>query len=70
MNLYMVYPRMLSSLTFWIVTIVIAVACLIPDYSMHAFRVIKGDYFKFYPGGNRRKTTNIAPQVFPQVTEL
>lgn len=68
MNLFMVYARLLSSGSFWLLSVVVIVAGLLPDYTLKALQAINVSFSNFYPG-SRRKKTKVAP-TFSQTTYL
>jgi hypothetical protein len=63
MNLFMVYTKMLTSTIFWILSTVIIVASLLPDFSFRAFTTINIGVGSIFPGNARMgtKKRKIAP---------
>jgi len=51
-DLYWVYNNLLSSLTFWLLFVMIIVACLIPDFSIMAFKAFNIKVGPIFPGEN------------------
>lgn len=67
-TLYMVYTYLLSAPSFWIISIIVVVAGLLPDFTLKAMKVVNIKFGRFYPGSERRKA-KIAP-ILTQTTYL
>ncbi|KAG5670176.1 hypothetical protein PVAND_000457 [Polypedilum vanderplanki] len=67
-TLYMVYTYLLSAPSFWIISLIVVVAGLLPDYTLKSMKAINIKFGRFYPGVDRRKT-KIAP-ILSQTTYL
>lgn len=56
-DLLWVYNNLLSSLTFWLLFVMIQVACLLPDFSIMAFKAFNIKIGPIFPGEDFRLRT-------------
>jgi hypothetical protein len=55
MNLYFVYTKLLSSASFWILSTVVTVAALLPDFTFKAMEALNIMPKTIYPGNEEYK---------------
>jgi len=52
----MVYTYLLSSLSFWVVSLIITVAGLLPDFTFKAFELVQSEIRTLFPGNDKMGT--------------
>lgn len=59
MNLYYVYTKLISSLSFWILTCVVTIAALLPDFTFKSMEILNIMPKTIYPGNKKNEKKNL-----------
>jgi hypothetical protein len=57
----MVYTYLLAAPSFWVVSAIVIVAGLLPDYTLKAMQAVNIKFGRFFPGSGSRRKAKIAP---------